>query len=353
MKKVSVIVPIYNMEEYLEECLNSIISQSLLDIEILCLDDGSTDKSLKILQEYAKKDDRIVVVSQENIGVGATRNRGISLARGEYVAFLDPDDWYPEKDVLKILYEKAEENAALICGGSFSEYNNGIIKSHYDGEFAKYTFNEEKFIEYSDFQFDYGYVRFIYKRVFLVENCINFPNYLRFQDPPFLVKAMVFAKKFYAIPNIVYRYRKGHKVVNWDNRRVNDMVRGHIDNLKISKEYRLATLHYNTVQRLSKEYKKVILKNLSIENLELLELLIYANKIIDIDLLKEVDGTLNSYVLNELEVLFSSSQKEQTLTLKISKLEEDLKQIKDSRSYKLAQLLANTYRKLMILKRKA
>lgn len=93
MIKVSVIIPVYNVEEYLKECLDSIINQTLKEIEIICIDDCSTDNSYNILEEYAKKDDRIILLkNKENMGVGYTRNVGEKLANGEYLHFMDPDD---------------------------------------------------------------------------------------------------------------------------------------------------------------------------------------------------------------------------------------------------------------------
>ena len=89
MPKVSIIIPIYNTEKYLVECLDSVVNQTLKDIEIICIDDGSTDNSLAILKEYASKDDRIIVINKPNEGIGLTRNRGLCTATGEYVGFLD------------------------------------------------------------------------------------------------------------------------------------------------------------------------------------------------------------------------------------------------------------------------
>ena len=93
MSKVSVIIPIYNGEKYLEECIQSVLHQNLSDIEVICVDDGSTDGSLRLLQEYQKRDDRIKVFHQENQGVTVARGVGLKLADGEYVGFMDCDDW--------------------------------------------------------------------------------------------------------------------------------------------------------------------------------------------------------------------------------------------------------------------
>ena len=92
MSKISVVIPVYNAEEYLEECLNSIVNQTMSDLEIICINDGSTDNSLKILEEFAQKDERIKVISQSNHGQGYTRNKGIELVNTEYFCFVDADD---------------------------------------------------------------------------------------------------------------------------------------------------------------------------------------------------------------------------------------------------------------------
>lgn len=91
--KVSVIIPIYNVEEYLPQCLNSVINQTFQDIEVICINDGSTDGSGQILEQYASQDSRIKVINQENLGVSVARNVGIDTATGEYLSFIDGDDW--------------------------------------------------------------------------------------------------------------------------------------------------------------------------------------------------------------------------------------------------------------------
>lgn len=91
--KISIIVPIYNVENYLGRCLDSILAQEYEDFEIIAINDGSTDNSLTILQEYAEKDNRISIIDKINNGVSSARNVGLSQARGEYIGFVDPDDW--------------------------------------------------------------------------------------------------------------------------------------------------------------------------------------------------------------------------------------------------------------------
>ena len=111
---VSVIIPVYNAAEFLKDGLNSLLKQTLREIEIICVDDGSTDGSLVILKEFEKADARIRVIHQENQGAGAARNNGMDVARGKYLAFLDADDFF-EKNMLKVAYDRAEETEAEVC----------------------------------------------------------------------------------------------------------------------------------------------------------------------------------------------------------------------------------------------
>ena len=111
MPKVSVIIPVYNVEKYLHECLDSLLNQTLKDIEIIAVDDGSTDSSLKILKDYAKKDKRLKVLTQENKGAGAARNLGMKHATGSYLSILDSDDYF-DHSMLELLYKKAEKTKA-------------------------------------------------------------------------------------------------------------------------------------------------------------------------------------------------------------------------------------------------
>ena len=119
MTKLSVIMPVYNVAKYLPMCLDSIICQTLDDIEIICVNDGSTDESLSVLQEYKEKDSRIIIIDKKNEGSGVARNTALAIAQGEYVYFVDGDDWLDNDSVLKMLYEKAmaDELDILIFGG--------------------------------------------------------------------------------------------------------------------------------------------------------------------------------------------------------------------------------------------
>lgn len=236
---VSVIIPVYNVEPYLRQCLDSVVSQTLRNIEIICINDGSPDNSLEILREYEANDSRIIVISRENKGVGYSRNEGIGRATGEFVIFMDSDDWYPSDDNLEELYTKSKENNALICGGSLSAINNN--KGAFFSEYPN-VFKAEGFVDYKAYQYPYFYQRFLFDRKMLIENDIYFPNYKRFQDPPFFVRAMIQAERFYAIEPATYGYRVSHKEVKYTDETVIDILKGMNDCLKLSNQYNLLNL---------------------------------------------------------------------------------------------------------------
>lgn len=120
--KVSVIMPVYNAGEYLSRAIGDILSQSLSDFELICVDDGSTDNSTKIIKTYQAKDKRIVYFRQNNAGASVARNKGLEMARGEYIIFLDADDFY-EKNLLLSLYETAERDNLDIAVAKYDIYN--------------------------------------------------------------------------------------------------------------------------------------------------------------------------------------------------------------------------------------
>lgn len=285
--KISIIIPIYNMEKYLKQCLDSVISQNLKEIEILCVNDGSTDDSEKIILDYKEKDNRIVLISQSNKGVAAARNIALKNARGEYVAFMDPDDWYPDADVLRILYDKALESGLMIIGGSFGEWTEGRLVTSFKGLKKKYAFEKDEIVSYRNYQFDYGYHRFIYHLQFLKDNDIFFPPYIRFQDPPFFVKAMAIAGTFYAVRKVTYCYRVGTQKIVWTEQKLIDLLRGLRDILVITSQYHLKELHCITLQRLGENYADMCAKALPTASPEMISALIDIEKSIDLSLVKD------------------------------------------------------------------
>ena len=240
---VSVIVPVWNSEKYFIKCLESVISQTLLNIEIIIIDDASTDKSGVIAEKYAYHDDRIKVIHQIiQKGPGISRNIALSIAKGEYISFIDSDDMYPSNNVLNILYKKAIKKKANICGGSLYKIDsNGII---IDKKVDNQFFINEGWYCYRDYQYEGGFYRFIYNRKFLKENSLYFSEYKRFQDALFFVKTMNKAKYFYAVVTYTYAYRKNHKKIIWTYEKIYDHLSCINEILYISSIYNLNSLHY-------------------------------------------------------------------------------------------------------------
>lgn len=305
MHKISLIIPIYNQEKYLEECLNCVLSQTLSEIEILCINDGSTDSSIDIINEFIEKDSRIKLINQKNQGVAIARNNGIKEAKGEFIAFLDPDDFYPENDVLETLYNKATENNVLIAGGSIWDlnvYTGEWLKDHTQKFYEGLNFHEDKLMDYKDYQFDYGYYRFIYNREFLITNDIKFPPLKRYQDIPFFINAMTLAKKFYAIEKCTYCYRWQGKDINWkDSTRIEDLLKGITFELNWSKKNNLSKLHRLTFEgRLNGEYKQKLIENINF-NIKNIKLLIDLKSSINYNLLEKEDCELkNEITINNI-----------------------------------------------------
>lgn len=283
MPKISVIIPVYNMEKYIGECLDSVLRQTLSDLEIIIVNDGSTDSSLSIIREYQESDSRIVVIDKANAGVGAARNDGIRAATGNYVVFMDPDDMYANDDVLLHLYQVAEtENVSIAGGKTVYLYQDGKTQEEVAKQVGTLSINAIGLTEYRDYQYDYGYVCYIYRRELLVENQIFFPLYSRFQDPPFFVKAMIAAERFYALDEPIYLYRQLPGAAKLTPKKTIDFLYGIMDNLRMSKENGLAQLHYITAERLNREGSYMTLHNMeSSEIKKILHLFIKATAMVD------------------------------------------------------------------------
>ena len=235
VNSISVILPIYNMEEYLKYSLDSVLEQTLNNIEIICINDGSTDNSLSILQEYAKKDKRIKIINQNNSGSGIARNNGLNIATGEYIAFLDPDDYLDNNYILEHLYKNAKENNCDLAGGNFKFiYSDVNCKNKFDLSILE---EEKNYKETTNYRFQNSFVgntedykssgwfwRFIFKKDFLDKKNIRFPNYKRFQDIPFLAKALSLCNKIYFSKEDYYCYRINHKVMKYSKQQINDIL---------------------------------------------------------------------------------------------------------------------------------
>lgn len=265
--KVSVIVPVYNTAPYIKECLDSITKQTLCELEVICIDDGSIDSSFEILNELASKDERIRVITQKNSGVAKARNRALGLAKGKYVFFLDSDDWLSDEKVLEDLYMNAEEYHVNVCGGSFQEMSGNVLITEWAGNNTKYTFKENRLMDYKDFQFDYGWVRFLYNRAFLINNELEIPIRKFYEDPVFFVSVMAKAKVFMSLKRPVYTYRTGHHDWDLDFNKLIDLASGMRDIIKIASENGYDDLINLELYRLKHDYRMNFINHLGNEGL--------------------------------------------------------------------------------------
>ncbi|WP_086239279.1 glycosyltransferase [Campylobacter devanensis] len=197
---MSIILPIYNVELYLKECLDSLINQTLKDIEIICIDDKSTDNSLSILKEYANYDNRIIILEQEiNQGPGVARNRGIDIAKGDYIMFCDPNDWY-ELDACEICYDKISKGDNDIAFFSLNRYLDDT------GEFKYRIVTTNDFISKTPNSFWCGKNVFINFKI-INKNNIEFPNYIIHEDHDFGLTLLMHTNNICRAETRLYYYR--------------------------------------------------------------------------------------------------------------------------------------------------
>lgn len=212
MPKISVIVPIYNVEKYLEKCINSLLSQTLEDIQIILVNDGSKDNSGNIAKEYEKNNkDRVIYVEKENGGLSDARNYGLKYATGDFIAFLDSDD-YIEKNAYEKMYNKAiEENADYVECDFLWEFPNKIrVDKQYPYKNKKEMLSFVRVVAWNK----------LIKRQLITDNNLEFPKGLRYEDVEFTYKLIPFINKFAYVdkPFIHYVQRKG-SIANVQNER--------------------------------------------------------------------------------------------------------------------------------------
>lgn len=218
LPKVSILVPIFNVEKYLDECLDSVLNQTLSDIEVICINDGSTDGSLKIIKKYAKKDNRVVIIDKKNSGYGDSMNRGLKKASGEYVGIVESDDWV-ERDTFEKMYALASKNDAEVVKANFYNYFTTPEKKYINGSVAKIV-DQRDVGRVVDTTVDRHIMwqqpaiwSAIYKNSFLRDNNILFlpsPG-ASYQDAGFNFKVWVNAKKVIFTEEAFLHYRQDNE----------------------------------------------------------------------------------------------------------------------------------------------
>ena len=227
MVAVSVIMPVYNSSNFLNRSIDSIQKQTLKDIEIICVDDGSTDDSLNVLNDLKKKYGNIKIVCQENSGPGVARNNGIKNAQGEYIAFLDSDDIYLDDTALEQMYTFGKSNDFnLICANLKRINQDYSIDFNYDFANSRFKyFYKKDVLKSQDYGIPFAFYRNLFKRSFLEENEVDFPD-LRFgEDPVFMVNVLVNINEFLALPIDFYGYN--HSIGGGVNEKITNYEKKH------------------------------------------------------------------------------------------------------------------------------
>ncbi len=215
MPQISVIIPVYNVENYVEKCLRSILEQTFTDIEVICVDNGSSDNSLKVLENLAAEDSRVRIFSMANQGPGACRNKGLDEAKGEYILFVDSDDFLAPSACETLLNALKKDNLDIVVCRFYNYHNDsgqaapssaGLELAHKD------TLDRDKgdsVEEFAKFAFACSFVwGRLYRREIIENNKIRFPSGI-VEDVPFIVMCFVQARRVKRIPDLLYYYRVG------------------------------------------------------------------------------------------------------------------------------------------------
>lgn len=283
--KVSVIIPVYNLEKYLRRCLDSVINQSLSEIEVICINDGSTDSSLDILRNYENRDRRIRVINKENEGQGIARNIGINLAAGEYIGFVDGDDWI-DPEMYETMYSIAKKNDLdmQICTMKrLDEYGNDIQgRCDYD-QYIGCKYDDPSFIfsgyDIAEEIFSIGKfcMNKIYKSSFLNQHKIRFREYKYFEDYIFYFFCFIRAQKISVIRQPFYKYidRQGSSMCGKTRPlalfEANREIEKHLDFYNVEEQFRQRFEKWKIKRYLSiyymtdSEYKKQYFTNMKTE----------------------------------------------------------------------------------------
>lgn len=213
MVKLSIIIPVYNIEDYISKCLKSILSQRFQDYEIICVNDGSTDNSLAVLHSF--NDKRMKIIDKKNEGSGIARNIGLEKAVGEYVFFVDGDDWLEENSLQIILNEADRLKTDILIFGGLSYYDNKSQNGGYSADkLPKKYLNKvfsSKDIKKDIFKFPSTAWTKLYRRDFLQKNDIKFQEIKVGQDQLPFFHSMILAERIALLPQNLYCYRKNRK----------------------------------------------------------------------------------------------------------------------------------------------
>ena len=217
---ISIIIPAYNVENYIEKCLTSLIKQTLKEIEIIVVDDGSKDSTWKIVETFANLDSRVVGLKQENSGVSAARNNGLEIANGKYIGFVDSDD-FVEENFFELLLKACEENNADMAVTSIYKHKHNYNKYNVlykTSKLAEKIDDKIKLCEDKTHRFFYVWNKLCRAEI-IKNNNLRFVEGRIFEDVIFTTQMLYYANKIVSVPNTKYHYvERSNSIVKSNNR---------------------------------------------------------------------------------------------------------------------------------------
>lgn len=373
MAKVSIIIPTYNVEMYLVECMESVIHQTLKDIEIICINDGSTDGSLEILKSYAQKDDRIVLVDKENGGYGIAMNIGLEKATGEYIGIVEPDD-FVKLDMYESLYQIAKDNDLDFVKADFYRFKR-TDEDDMNMVYNRLSKNPEDYNKVFNPSEDTEAIRYImntwsgiYKKEFIEKHHIrhNETPGASFQDNGFWFQTFIFATRAMIVDKPYYMNRRDNPNSSVHNREkvycmnieydhIRDILMEHPElweRFKGMYWYKKYNNYIGTIRRIGMEYRREFVERFSAEFKRGLE-----KKELDPSVFSVAAWKKIQVVAAEPDTFYKvwvvASVTERKLNKKIMQLERknqklsnELAMIKSSKSYRIGRILLFIPRKL-------
>lgn len=373
MAKVSIIIPTYNVEMYLVECMESVIHQTLKDIEIICINDGSTDGSLEILKSYAQKDDRIVLVDKENGGYGIAMNIGLEKATGEYIGIVEPDD-FVKLDMYESLYQIAKDNDLDFVKADFYRFKR-TDEDDMNMVYNRLSKNPEDYNKVFNPSEDTEAIRYImntwsgiYKKEFIEKHHIrhNETPGASFQDNGFWFQTFIFATRAMIVDKPYYMNRRDNPNSSVHNREkvycmnieydhIRDILMEHPElweRFKGMYWYKKYNNYIGTIRRIGMEYRREFVERFSAEFKRGLE-----KKELDPSVFSVAAWKKIRVVAAEPDTFYKVwvvagvterklNKKIMQLERKNQKLSNELAMIKSSKSYRIGRILLFIPRKL-------
>ena len=373
MAKVSIIIPTYNVEMYLVECMESVIHQTLKDIEIICINDGSTDGSLEILKSYAQKDDRIVLVDKENGGYGIAMNIGLEKATGEYIGIVEPDD-FVKLDMYESLYQIAKDNDLDFVKADFYSFKR-TDEDDMNMVYNHLSKNPEDYNKVFNPSEDTEAIRYImntwsgiYKKEFIEKHHIrhNETPGASFQDNGFWFQTFIFATRAMIVDKPYYMNRRDNPNSSVHNREkvycmnieydhIRDILMEHPElweRFKGMYWYKKYNNYIGTIRRIGMEYRREFVERFSAEFKRGLE-----KKELDPSVFSVAAWKKIQVVAAEPDTFYKVwvvagvterklNKKIMQLERKNQKLSNELAMIKSSKSYRIGRILLFIPRKL-------